>query len=68
MFMGKKSMSFSCTFFNVISMGKKLTLFQRTLLDVISMSEKSTLFQHLFDLILIEKKMDVVSMYFLMQF
>ena len=49
-------------------MGKKLTLFQRTLLDVISMSEKSTLFQHLFDLILIEKKMDVVSMYFLMQF
>ena len=46
--MGKKSTSFQCTLFDVISMCGKSTLFWYTFFNIISMHKKLTLFQWIF--------------------
>ena len=67
--MNEKLTSFQRTFFDVISMGEKSKLSQRTFFDVISKSEKSMPFLCTFlNLISMDKKIDVVSMYFLSNF
>ena len=67
-FDGQKMTLFRRTLFDVISMSKRSTSFRRALFEVILISQISASFRCSIDLISMDKKISVVSVYILMEF